>query len=717
MTTPTKWGSTRELWLLDPTDDGITPKSFLLDDTVSHESSAPPSRSITLGDAIDTGPYSTWSQTSWIGGLGVREWDQDRQVYWYGTADTTEPSGRIRQWQGLRSIYDVTANATDVRIRKTISGGYHGGSPDMKYTFIALSDGTVVRMSGYGATAAVVAGYGSDITAVGRWAEDNHAQTGEMIAFGTAAGNLWVYDAKANTNFADVVYPTVAHTYGAGAIRGICGMNRIAYVLCERGGTASPALFKRTIAAGPTVVWTLVADATAINSARDMVVWNGKLWLMGVTSGGDTIVYSSDGSTLVEAFTLEDFDGRYLQVHYGSLYVGGDRILAGNDAAPGPLRHTFIYKYNGASITTLWDGTRYPDTVRGTPLSGGMASWGKFLVWTTDYAQLYDADDPPNGSPRWTVNPGVMLYDAENDAISVGPSITPDTSSTGKTPANTSHFTTAVSVVNDRLLLSFYDPIDYTAISGPKYPISTAILRTDGYALHKGFAGYGAFSLGKNLAADLHHYVQTPTYDAGLYHETKSWLTLTARIRIASTDGEVTFSAYFDDSDVAAWYRTASYSYLDAGWRTVRFPIEMQGSRVRLKIDLRDMNSTDDNGHRIEVDSVAVQFMDVPKPRRQWRYRINLSDDQGTLRNDVLYSVNPYATTEALLGKLYDYWANGRVIQMWGPFADGKYPAGVYADPDYKRVIIKDYNANTYRDASNELKVDGGVSITVVEVV
>jgi len=717
MTTPTKWGSTRELWFLDPIDDVITPKSFLLDDTVSHESSAPPSRSITLGDAIDTGPYSTWSQTSWIGGLGVREWDQDRQVYWYGTADTTEPSGRIRQWPGFRSIYDVTANATNIRIRKTFSGGYHGTTPDMKYSFIALSDGNLVRMSDYGATAAVVGSYGSDITAVGRWAEDNHAQTGEMWAIGTAAGNLWVYDSKANTNFADVVYPTVAHTYGAGAIRGICGMNRIAYVLCERGGTASPALFKRTIAAGPTVVWTLVADATAINSARDMVVWNGKLWFMGVTSGGDTIVYSSDGSTVVEAFTLEDFDGRYLQVHYGALYVGGDRILAGNDAAPGPLRHTFIYKYNGASITTLWDGTRYPDTVRGTPLSGGMTSWGKFLVWTTDYAQLYDVDDPLSGSPRWQREPGVMLYDAENDAISSGPWMQADTSSTGKTAANASHFTTAVSVVNDRLLVSFYDPTDYTATGGPKYPISTAILRTDGYVLHKGFAGYGAFSLGKNVSTPRNFYVQSPTYDAGLYHETKSWLTLTARVRIANDQGTVVFNAYFDDSDVSTWGRSASYTALNTGWRTVRFPIEMQGSRVRIETYLGDSQAVDNNAHKVEVDSVAVQFVDVPQPRRQWRYRINLSDDQGTLRNDVLYSVNPLTTTDALLAKLYSYWANGRVLQMWGPYPDGKYPAGVYADPVYKRVIIKDYNANTYRDASNELKVDGGVSITVVEVV
>lgn len=713
--TQSEWGACREVWFATGQDplDSTKPTNyyaFLVDDSATHEQSSPVSRSLHLGDSIDTGPHSTWTQKSWIGGLGAQEW-RDEQMFWHSTpgTNTVEPDGRVKLWPGWRSVFNSLVNPSGIKTIRLWGGANQAGSPLTTSFWGSDTAGVLRRFNGYGTSAITAASYGSAILSFAPMGEDEGYNVSARYGVGLQNGEFWSYDSATDVSTGpDAACPPNDGIYA------MASMNKVMYaILRNRGGVFPNAysFYKRTRAGGVTT-WTLVSDLTQVNYAQDMVVWNSKLWFMGTTNGNETIIFSSDGSTVVEAFRIQDFLGVKLQLHYGSLYIGGDYIVVGNDASPVPLRHTQIFKYNGAALTELFSqGRRMKDSGSyGTPF-GDMASWGKYLIWTRDYCHLTDeAVNNPSLMLAFSSDPCIMMYDAENDAISTGPSIRQDPSGL----VGGDHvFLTALCVVDDRPIVAAYDSHTYTAGVVEK-PWCIAMLRTPGLTLDDGFTIFSGVSFGYNSAQARKAEVWSAVYDAGLPAEDKLWMALVVRCRITSADQSIVLTVYNDD--LTSVTKTIDYDPGNDGWRTEVLSLDdsvkvfTKSKTVRVKATIQSdiiVNNTS------EIDYIAMQFVEAPRPRRMWRLRIPLSDGQVSIEG----TASPLSTRQALEDKLKEYYNTGRPVYMWGPYADSIYPGPQWSNTPRTTVFIKDYSITPYRRDSTGTQVDAVCTLTLLEVV
>ena len=714
MTTP-EYGAVRELWVRPQGHAGTYPDttaghdSFLIRDDVTNEQSATPGRTLRLGDAINTGPYSTWNQTSWAGGAGQVEW-QDSQMFMTGTADTTAPEGRARSWPGWRSLFNNDNNPSQIAVTRMWSGSNSGGSPNQPLAFVGWSNGLWQRYDGYGNALTHQYTFANSVLAVCPDAEDNNFQLGTMLAIGLGDGTLWQYNANGNIYVQDTAIP--ANT----SVRALASLNKTLYACIVETNVTS--LYKRTVIAG-VKTWTKVAGLTQINTIQDMIVWNGRLWILGVTPGDDTLVYSSDGASVVEGFWIHNFNGQRLQEHYGQLYIGGSTNTVLDDNATTQQRWARIYRYNGASLTKLHDATK--GVVAGSgfgDLFGDFCSWGKYLAWTHNYSLMDQTDNKVDVAH--TRYPGVTLYDAEADAIHAGPSLPTDPGGA----ATYLVYAQAVHPIGDSLMVAFYDSRDYSGLGGPIYPVSIARLRTFGYGRNIGFNYSTTFSFGKQQDSDIVQETFSSRYDASLPDEPKTFLVAVVRCRI-SVPGSISFSGTVDDgADVVGF--SIPYDSGDTGWRTYRVGLlsaysyeYVNGNSIAWNITTTDTETTNNSSHRIEVDSVSLQYTLSPQPRRTWRYRTYLGAGQGRLpRADGSVVANPLTTVAALKAKLYSYWSSGRPFYMkLEPSAAGVEAADPKPPGDDVLVMLTDYSYQSYRITDQGPGVEGEMSLTLTEVV
>lgn len=710
-----KWGTSREVCFA-PMTDSTDKDYFLVDDGAFNETIAGISRSVKLGDQVDMGPYSVWSMEDFTGGMMQAKYRDSQMFMWSSSADTEAAGVLMRPWPGWRSIYNQTNNPTGEYVTHMLAGNRKSAAaPNVESLWTFSNKGVVYRFDQFGTVVpTLVANHpGRFVTCVSELQEDDGAATPGWFLYALDDGSVYVHNTATATSTLDAARPALMSQ-----VNGIVGYNKANYCITNVGAApAVPQFYKRTKTGG-VVTWTKVADCTQVDRLDALTVWNGKLWFAGSSDGWHTTVYSSDGATVTEAFKIPNFRAAKLVVHYGSLYFVGNSEETYDDAATTVQLYGKIYKYNGASLTKLWDGRNEMISITGggNPIQSA-CSWGKNLVWTHDNLSMVSGggvyvnpihDDYGQG---W----GVTLYDAEADAIVAGPILPGLTKS-----SNVVGITTCVAGWCDSIVASFYDPSDYTTIDPayPKSPFAVAVLRTAGYGINTGFTGYydKAFGGGDASGADL----ITSQYVGGYPDEPKTWLSATVTYRNYDSDCYIRVTAYVDGVSVYQGYLDTASTSLD--WTTERLQFLTtagdypRGAELRLHINIIDARSTDDKNHICEIKSVSVQFMPSPPARRKWNFAILASDDQKRLTatgdpDGESATANDLATEQAIYDKLFSYYSSGVPIFMWGPSAGGA------ASGSGIPVQVTSFNRASWRTESYDDQQSSRISLELVEIV
>lgn len=700
-------GQHRQMWFapisgadpLDPVDSFLT-----REDSFSEQSATIP-KSIRLGEQVDTGPYSTWSQQTWIGGQG-QEFFSDKQMYWYGQGNVSDKPGRWKYWPSWKKCGLQVNNAANVRPEILYVGPTNNGTDVPLYaTFSNASMWTYVPSGSlWQQINGPVAGlFHGPITAMCHLGQDEGVATDTYIAFGDSTGRFYYMDAPTSTV---VVEGAPSPGAGAGYAKGITAMvdyNFATYVAYK------DEFKKRTYTGGGGVVWTAVRQIPDVEKIVSMVVWQGKIWMLGHCRGDRARVYTTDGSAVVFAFEIQNINctamqnGSALRVHYGSLYIAGNEPVYNADDS-GAIRGV-VYKYNGSSLTRLHD-RRNPD-LWGTADNyiRAMDTWGKYLVWTVDQnpsAATY------GGVAR---NAGVELYDPENDAIVPGPDIMCEGRSVTKTSGQGQ--VRGMCAWGATLAVGLYDDYAYNPGTLDK-PWVVAYMRRGGAVRPSGITGLYNRSWQYEGDQPKKQTLVSSYFDADLPGETKVLLYLQLRYKLPYNDGiKVIIEG---DKNATSWTVvdvTGPGTY-DDDWHTWSIPlrdaatdVHLSASRFRYRIELSQNNTVDTTTKAPQIEGVTTFFNVAPGSRRQWRIRFVLHDGQERLDG----SANPLTTRVAQADKLREYWSNGMPFKMWDARADGDTPTG-----NGVTVVMTDFTEQPYRVTSGDSVVASEVSCTLVEI-
>lgn len=429
-------------------------------------------------------------------------------------------------------------------------------------------------------------------------------------------------------------------------------------------------------------VHTEIKEMASHYELRSFVVWQNRMWFLGLASGGRTSLLTSDGVTVVSVLDFpQGFQGWVLHQHYGSLYIGGE-IGSGEgfEALKGQ-----VWRYNGASLTKLWE-----QEGADTALSYGvrsMCSWDRFVCWGKHGLASVDS------------RAGLWLYDAEEDALLEGPGLEMD-------PAASNYVVTAVCQWNGSVAVAFQDRRTITP-STYDHPCTVGWVRKGKYR----YLGDGAWldqSFGYRPAT-ITQKLTSSEYDANLPGVDKVVSTGLLRCKVpADTRIRVELIA---DGGTPVEVKTIDHDAAAPEWRIVRFNTLDAGEQIRgvtFKYTVYLENLSDLAPEAApEVAFVGFQFRPAPDRRRQWHVRVLATDDQERLNGDS----NPLATRDALTDKLTNLWLTNEALRFWAPSADG----ATSGTGDGIKVTIGNFTEQSYRLSSDTPEVASEVSFTLLE--
>lgn len=682
------YGNNRQIWLA--TLDAPTTKfPFLVRDEASAKGSALFGRTVRLGEPVTLGPNSTWRSKSWEGGQDQDIW-RDEQMYQSGDANGVTKRGRLKLWTGYKQLYAHGSRAVS---QYAMSPGASGWGSD---TGLWLGENNPQgRLDGVNGTAVPDSGFAlmrydptTGVTTVKQYL----AAGINSIARMNDQGNSQLYLAIGLTNgkFYQYYEPTngiaMEKDHAGLAVDGIVAYGDAMYY--GAGGS----LWKRTYAATPGVVHAKVKDIPNTTQVKALTVWNNRLWFAAVGTGNRTSIYVSDGVTVTLAFSFpHNFHARQLVNHYGALYVIGETTAAlGTGGNVGQ-----VWKYNGSSLVKLFEEGDGRDNKYHWSL--GATSYDRFLVWTK------------NGFPDGA---GLMLYDAEVDAIITGPTIKADTSAT-------TVYCTNVIEYNNTLVAAFYDTADYGTINTQRLlgPTMVATWNRDGGGTNDDFSGLQnrSFAQAPNTAGVREQYVLSSQYDGEIPGEQKTWLTGRLLVKVPQYT-EVKVYALLDESSTETLVATITYDAAQPNFRNVVFPLKggdgkyLKSTTIRYKLYLRHTDRTAEASTAVpEVDTLEVDFMPKPRHRRQWRERAVCTDAQLTLAG----TANPLTTKAALAQKLEDLYKAQEPVLLWPALSTSGEPANGTGT----EVMITDWLEQTSRVTSDATEELAEVALTFTEVV
>lgn len=689
-------GVVREVWFA-PAGDPSDKNSFIIRDDAYSKREAVFGRTIRLGDPVDLGPFGGWRQTNWSGGMDQEMW-RDEAMFELGTADVSERKGSVKLWNGYHGVYGAGNAAAAGFVPGLMASGATGTGED---TPIVWAD---TRLVGSGGTRRIrrwdptngdveLRTFNSDARAMSLIGNETGTATGFMLV-GFSNGDMWWWRQTDNTWGQDTGVPGGSVPIG---YKAMCPFNYATYYV--KGNR-----LQRRVSGQHSIV----RQIPEISEGRSMVVWNNRLWFIGIMSGGRTGVYVSDGYTVQLAFEIPgSFQGWDLCPHYGSLYVRG--VI--NSTAGGDPARQQVWRYNGSSLTLL-----YEDDAGGLGFAwtGSLVSWGRHLVW------------PKHGSDATGWEAGVWLYDAEEDAIYMGPTMPVD-------PNSNAYYVTAICVWNNTLAVAMWDNTEHTAstverpwhifyltktqkprailLDGSTSVDEDAVCHT--VATNSGNIHGSGKSFDWSASQTLKEQViLSSNFDAALPGEKKVWVKGFVRARIPE-GCQVALSLLLDDNPTEHPIFEASHPG-DDGWTDYQFlaicdthNLHETSSKVRYKLYLRNLDVTSKTTSTPEVDVVGLDFMPVPTKRSQWHIRAVCGDDQARLDG----SANPLATREDLVAKLTEYWESGVPLLFWEPRSDGQEPT------DSGRVVmLQDFMEQTFRIDTSSDECISEVAFNVLEV-
>lgn len=654
----TEHGVVREVWFATLTDP-TTKHSFLIRDDSYLKSGAVFGRTVRLGDPVTLGPNGAWRQLTWEGGNDQEQW-ADEAMFKKGTADTSSSRGKAKLHPALGTIYEELARANVGRLalgRNAADATRASASPlfigeDNPFNVaVPLGGFRLYRKDPGGGFFTIKSDFASGIRAFSP-PDDNSPN----IYIGCANGEVWKYDQGGGTIVLDYTEP-------AGAIE----FNSMELYQDSLYWLSSNHLVRR-YNDGTTTTYTGPFKPAGIQALRGIAVWNGKLWFAGITPNRATRIFVWDGTTGVEAVRVPgEFEVMGLRVHYGSLYICGSSGGADRVAWKGQ-----VWRYTGSSLQKVYEAGTGDDTEDHTIWD--METDGPFLCW------------PQHARPSNGYVSGIVRYDAELDAISLGPN-------RSEGAARSVH---SIESYDNTLV------IDTTSDGGD-----------DAWVRPVRKLGRVRVDLGSNIE----QYVLSSRYDGEIPGEKKVWLTGRVRCKVPQFT-EVEVRLLLDEGSTEFTVKTVTYDAgLGAGWRTVTFPLHassgeyFQSTTLQYKLVLRNTETTNtETVANPEVDSIEVEFMPSPSKRRQWRARLLASNAQQRLDG----SNNPLSTTQALVDKLEELWARQLPLLYWDAGSTGGVPPDATTAVE---VFVTDFSSQPYRVASDATDINSEVQFSMVEVV
>lgn len=655
MTIAPVYGSVREVWLA-PLATPADKNSFLIRDDAYSKAGATFGRTVRLGDPVNLGPNSAWRQLSWEGGNDQDVWS-DEFMFKEGTADGYSDRGKLKLPAALGTIYSGAIAGTTVQrlclgtnalnaSRSTptplLIGEDHGFGADAgNYTLFKKDPGGALTTIG-----TVDAG----ITAFSPPDDNSH-----IAYLGTSNGKVYQYDQSAGSI-------TLDYTEPAGGI----AFNSMALYQDSLYWLASNHLVRRTNTTG-TPTYTGPFEPAGIQQLRGMAVWNGRLWFGGITPNRRTRIFTYDGSLGQEAFAFSDeFEIMGMAVHYGQLYICGSQGAADRDGWKGQ-----VWRYTGAQLQRVYEVGE--ETSGEDHCIWDMATMGRYLCW------------PQSARASNDHRSGIVYYDAELDAIHLGPN-----------RAESGDYT-----------LHSIESYDNTLVVG-------GTLDAGGEQVVRPVRKLGRVQEASGQTTE--KFVLSSRFDGDIPGEEKSWLTGRVRCKLPTTYTEVEVVILLDESTTETSVKTVSFDAGNTGWRTVTFPIKVSGdypqsTTIQYKVYLRNTNTADtETTDSPEVDSVEIEYIPAPTKRRTWRVRMLASNAQERLDE----TANALDTAEELVQKLEDLWSAQKPVYFWDAGTAGGTP------PDTTNAVevwITDYLAQSYRIDNLNTDIAAEVSLTLTEVV
>lgn len=687
--TNVEFGAVREVWFA-PVDDPGDKDSFLIRDDAYSKREATFSRSIRLGEPVDLGPFGGWRQVNWSGGADQDSW-RDDAMFSLGTADVSERKGLVKLWNGYKELF-----AYGDRPRRSIGlavAGPQGQGEDSPVFTFEQNFGTPPANSWVFRKFLPLTGA---LTTIKNYTTEPRASVtlgslgGQYLITTFRSGDVENYNV--GTGAIAVETPSVGGGYGWGH-RALCNYNGDVY------GGRGPHVLRRTQG-----VWTVVATLPDVVEMRSFVVWNNRVWFLGLMPGGKTALYLSDGYTVQQALMLPTSGlGVSMCAHYGSLYIRTHVDVA----YLGTRARQQIWRYNGASVTLLFEDDE-SDT--DSNWVGNLESWGRFLVW------------PKHGTNKLGRQAGVWLYDAEEDAIYMGPTIPMHPDSGGV-------FVTCIQAWNNSLIVAFLDEHTYSVMD---YPVWLGLLNKT--ARHRSLNLDGSSTrdvdkIAHTTIAPLHgesfdvidtddriETILSSDFDGSLPGERKTWVKGFIKCRVPE-GCQVRLVLLYDDLPEEHPIQTVTYdASLGDAWQSLQFPatcethgVPESSTKVRYKLYVENLDPVAFPNNTPEVDTVGLDFMPSPSKRSQYHIRCVVDADQERLGGDP----NPLATREQMVNKLTEYWESGTPVLFWEPRSDGSEPADA---SDARTVLVQDFLEQTYRLTSTEPETFSEVTFNLIEV-
>lgn len=712
MSTPVELGSRRQAWFAAMSDPD-THFAYPARDDVTTLRAAPGGRVFRLGDPVDLGPDSAWSQVSWEGGNAQDIWDDD-QMFKDGSADTSTKQGKMRLHPGFKLVgisYDSSRkNATHIIERgQSDSSGGRTAVPN----YIYIGDSTFRDGSGSGnrslarynpqtgAMTILKNDFATDITALHCTKADTLGegwliigQAASSSISGLASGAIWLYHPTYAPavelediflEYAGAYPPTLGAAVQVGVRpNGITSYGDCFYYLFD------DALVKRSIVSFGQVSHAIVKYHKSADWCQGITVWNNRIWYGTVFGSTRSTINVSDGVTSTAAFDIpEDFEVIDLMPHYGALYVMGRKQHPGVTGA----YIGQIWRYNGATLVKLYEEGQ-DDDVAGHDYGFGwkMASWGPYLVW---------------GRSSWDDDTvGLTYYDAEKDAILRGPTLTKPAGSTAMYTTNILNYGNGLAV----------DLRDNTTYSGHPYPNVLCLVQpnsfSDDFSGSSAILGSDSFNAQPSTKTK---YVLSSEYDGGIPAEQKVWLTGRARVRVPASYGEIDIAVLLDGNATEYTVATIEYDAAAPDWRDVTFSIKdggeyLKSTILQYKVYLKNTTNGTATTDTVEVDSVAIKFRPLPSRRRQWTVRLICRDNDELLDG----TENAVTTADEMADTIEDLWAAQVPVYFWEPSADATEPSG---STDAVEVTISDFAETSFVvDDSGDSQVMREVALTLIEV-
>lgn len=702
--TPVGLGTVRQVWFAK-TATPSTKSTFLIRDDTYSKSGAQFGRSIRLGDPVNLGPNSTWTQGTWEGGEDQEFWS-DVQMYQSASVDSNSRPNKLRMWPGWKEIfYDGTRTQADNYVLERGVQGSGFNTPlyfGEQNIFHAQGNlGPVYRLYRYLPAAGTVTQQSNtwdNIRSMASFLDDstvNQAIVVTTVSFpytGTESGGLAQVVFESGYTRGDLVGEPV----GSYATNAIAFHNRDIYFL------VGSQIVKLHYNLGAEKTWTNIGNILTIRRMSGIAVWNNSVWFGVANGGGRASVYVTNGFYLNKAFDIPDeFEIMDLHVHYGQLYISGFTAVADGDTDPSRVGR--IYAYSGSSLKVLYEEGSGKDNSNHTIFK--MASLGSKLVWGR----------PATASTG--MRAGVKMWDAEKDSIFDGPTIEINTASTSDV------LVPNVIEYDSGIAACFFDKHNYGGShTNPKLVAVTRPVDTVRNNLSSG--GGTTFNWKANVGTTKtqqlksSHYLGTDDVEA----ETKTWLVARIQVKLPNNKTRVDLSVLLDENTTPVSVGSVVGDSLLPNFRSVDIPLKVSGDYLQSKsiqyfielsnTEASNVNTTDNPQIR---GPISIQWKVAPVKRRQWEVRVIGQDAQSQLPTvaqgfDGTPTANPITTAQAMADKVEEFWSEGKPVLFWEPSSFGDAPVSAGTE-----VNVTAFSTRSYRVESDDSAAIQEIAVTLVE--